>query len=361
MPDSRRRAGGDVRNLHGPAGDRTRGRWVSGRGAGVSAGETGTTDRVRTVTYYVVLLSVLVFCGGLSFAPAPVATAAPPGVRLVREEQLDGRAMSIDVYSPAMDRVVTHRVIRAANGEPAPTLYLLTGIGGGLDGISWWHDTDVRRFFADKNVNVVMPLGGAYSMYTDWQADDPAIGRHRWQTYLTRELPAVIDARLGATGRNAIAGVSMSGGSAVDLAIQAPERYQAVASYSGCPWTADAAGVAMVSAQVVRGGGNPGNMWGAPGSIGWQAHDAFVHGGRLAGKSVYLSAASGMPGVYDRGWGFPPVEAIASACTSAFAARLAQLGVPAVHVDRPTGAHTWGQFETDLHDSWPHLARAIGA
>ncbi len=327
----------------------------------MDAGETGTTDCVRTITYYVVLLSVLAFCGGLSVASEPVAQAAPPGAYSVREEPLDDRAMTIDVYSPAMDRVVTQRVIRAASGKPAPTLYLLTGIGGGLDGISWWDDTDVRRFFADKNVNVVMPLGGAFSMYTDWQADDPAIGRHRWQTYLTRELPAVIDARLGATGRNAIAGVSMSGGSAVDLAVQAPERYQAVASYSGCPWAADAAGVAMVSAQVVRGGANPGNMWGAPGSIGWQAHDAFARGDRLAGKTIYLSAASGMPGEYDRGWGFPPVEAIASACTSAFAARLSQLGIPAIHIDRPTGAHTWGQFETDLHDSWPHLARAIGA
>ncbi len=295
----------------------------------------------------------------VSLLAAPAATAAP-GPRVDAERPLGGRAIQLDVFSPAMDTVVTNRVIPAAGG-PAPTVYLLTGIGGGADGISWWDDTDVRQFFADKNVNVVMPVGGAYTMYTDWHADDAALGRARWQTYLTRELPSVIDARFGTTGRNAVAGVSMSGGSAVDLAIQAPERYQAVASYSGCPWSADAAGIAMVSAQVVRGGGNPGNMWGPPGSVGWQAHDAFLHAPRLAGKTVYLSAASGMPGAIDRGWGFPPVEAIASACTSAFAGRLTQLGIGAVHIDRPAGAHTWGQFEYDLHDSWPHLARAIGA
>nr|WP_234391083.1 alpha/beta hydrolase family protein [Nocardia suismassiliense] len=287
--------------------------------------------------------------------------AVPTGARLVEEASLGGSVSRMDVYSPSMDRVVTNRVIRATGG-PAPTLYLLTGIGGGVDGISWWDDTDVREFFADKHVNVVMPVGGAFSLYTDWLNDDPAVGRNKWQTYLTRELPGVLDAELGSTGRNAIAGVSMSGGSAVDLAIQAPEVYSAVAAYSGCPWSADATGAAMVTAQVLRGGGNTANMWGPPGSELWRAHDAFANASALAGKAIYLSAATGTPGAIDQGGlTFPPLEAIASSCTASFASRLAQLGVPAVHINRPEGAHTWGQFETDLHDSWPLLAGALGA
>lgn len=290
-----------------------------------------------------------------------IRPAASAGAEVVGEEPLGGRVSQLDIYSPAMDRVVSNRVIRAARG-PAPTLYLLTGAGGGADGISWWDDTDVREFFADKHVNVVMPIGGAYSMYTDWLAADPAGGMHRWQTYLTEELPAAIDAHLGATGRNAIAGVSMSAGSALDLAIQAPAVYDAVASYSGCPWASDALGIAFISAVVMRGGGNPLNMWGEPSAGLWRLHDAFVNAAALAGKTIYLSAGSGVPGAIDEGGlAFPPVEAIASACTSAFADRLDQLGLPAVHVNRPEGAHTWGQFETDLHDSWPHLSRAIGA
>ncbi len=281
--------------------------------------------------------------------------------RLVEEVPLADTISRIDVYSPAMDRVVSNRVIRAAGG-PAPTLYLLTGIGGGEDGISWWDDTDVREFFADKHVNVVMPVGGKFSLYTDWVADDPVIGRNKWQTYLTQELPGVLDARLGSTGRNAIAGVSMSAGSAVDLAIQSGPLYSAVAAYSGCPWTADALGTAMINAQVGRGGANTANMWGAPGDAIWRVHDAFANAAALAGKTIYLSAATGTPGAIDEGGlPFPPVEAIASSCTAAFAARLTQLGLPVIHVNRPEGAHTWGQFETDLHDSWPHLARAIGA
>ena len=289
------------------------------------------------------------------------ASAAPGGPGVVGEQPLGGSVSQVDVYSPAMDRVVSNRVIHAAGG-PAPTLYLLTGIGGGVDGISWWDDTDVRNFFADKHVNVVMPIGGAYSMYTDWASEDAVVARGRWQTFLTQELPSALDPHLGSTGRNAVAGVSMSGASAIDLAIQAPGRYVATASYSGCPWSSDPAGIAMVSAQLARGGANPVNMWGVPGTGLWQVHDAFAHAPALAGKTVYLSAGSGMPGEVDRGgWPFPPVEAIAGSCTAAFAGRLAQVGVPAIHVQRPEGSHTWGQFQADLHDSWPHLAAALGA
>lgn len=82
----------------------------------------------------------------------------------------------LEVYSPSMNKIVVNRIIRA-NG-PAPTLYLLAGIGGGEDGISWWDNTGVRAFFADKHVNVVMPIGGRFSMYTDWIADDPILGRN---------------------------------------------------------------------------------------------------------------------------------------------------------------------------------------
>ncbi|MEV0247405.1 alpha/beta hydrolase family protein [Nocardia sp. NPDC050712] len=302
--------------------------------------------------------AVLVAAFVLSLMTVRPAAAQP---RLVEDVPLADNISRIDVYSPAMDRVITNRVIHAVDG-PAPTLYLLTGIGGGEDGISWWDNTDVREFFADKHVNVVMPVGGKFSLYTDWVADDPAIGRNRWETYLTRELPGVLDARLGSTGRNAIAGVSMSAASAVNLAIQSGTLYSAVAAYSGCPWTADALGTAMINAQVGRGGGNTANMWGAPGDTIWRAHDAFANAGALAGKTIYLSAATGTPGAIDEGGlALPPLEAIAGSCTAAFADRLTQLGLPVTHVNRPEGAHTWGQFETDLHDSWPHLARAIGA
>lgn len=82
-----------------------------------------------------------------------------------------------------------------------------------------------------------MPIGGKSSYYTDWIADDPALGRNKWQTYLTQELPPLMNRELNSNGLNAIGGLSMSGGAAIDLAIQAPGLYKAVGSYSGCPAT----------------------------------------------------------------------------------------------------------------------------
>ncbi|MGW6425403.1 alpha/beta hydrolase [Nocardia sp. NPDC055053] len=309
-----------------------------------------TTSRV----WLAVVCAIVASLGGVQ------AKAETTGAHVRGEAPLGERAVQIDVYSPAMGRMIQNRVIKAAS-PGAPTLYLLTGVGGGADGISWWDDTDVQRFFADKNVNVVMPVGGAFTLYTDWIADDPTVGRVRWETYLTDELPSVIDSVLGTSGRNAIAGVSMSAASALDLTIRGGSRFSAVAAFSGCPWAADPLGIGMASAQAVRGGGNPGNMWGVPGSAGWREHDVFANAGGLAGKTIFLSAASGLPGRTDRGMPMPPVEAIAGACTAAFASRLAQLGIPATYIQRPTGAHTWGQFEADLHEAWPHLAAAIGA
>ena len=111
------------------------------------------------------------------------------------------RTVRITVHSEAMDRDIPLEVILPADtSAPRPTLYLLNGAGGGEDSATWEGRTDVLDFFADKNVNVVTPLEGAFSYYTDWQKDDPVLGRNKWQTFLTRELPPVIDAQFGTNG-----------------------------------------------------------------------------------------------------------------------------------------------------------------
>lgn len=82
-----------------------------------------------------------------------------------------------------MGRSVTVEVLPAPDGaRPAPTLYLLNGVDGGSGiggwsaGSNWFTKTDATEFFADKQVNVVMPVGGGASFYTDWRGR-PAIGQ----------------------------------------------------------------------------------------------------------------------------------------------------------------------------------------
>ncbi|MCU1640541.1 MAG: esterase [Nocardia sp.] len=315
-----------------------------------------------------------------SGAPGSVAAAhAEPTVsHLDHIDRAGQRQQTFYVYSAAMDRVIPLQVLTPFDtSEPRPTLYLLNGAGGGEDIASWYNQTDIVQFFADKNVNVITPAAGAFSYYTDWQRDDPKLGRNQWETFLTRELPPIIDAALGTSGVNAIAGVSMSATSVLDLAGTAPDRYRAVGAYSGCASTSDQAGRTYIQLVMARAGADPKNMWGSDGDPAWRDHDALLNADRLRGKAIYLSSSSGLPGPAEAI--LPPftvgqaatkvnqillgglIEAATNSCTHQLADRLNQLNIPAQVEFRPAGTHTWHYWEDDLHKSWPLFAEALGA
>ncbi|MFD5175456.1 alpha/beta hydrolase [Nocardia sp. NPDC058379] len=309
---------------------------------------------------------------------ASVGTAGADGSRLDHIERPGQRQQVLHVYSAAMDRVIPLQVITAAdNSVPRPTLYLLNGAGGGEDKANWYNQTDIVQFFADKNVNVITPAAGKFSYYTDWQRDDPKLGRNKWQTFLTEELPPIIDDTLHASGVNAIAGLSMSATAVLNLAIAAPDRYRAVGAYSGCASVADPMGRAYVDIVFARAGADPANMWGEPDDPAWRANDPYLNAERLRGKAIYLSSATGLPGVAETlPAGANPgkvigmtdqillggaIEAAANVCTQRLAARLQELNIPAQTEFRAAGTHTWKYWEQDLHNSWPMIAAAIGA
>jgi diacylglycerol O-acyltransferase / trehalose O-mycolyltransferase len=287
-----------------------------------------------------------------------------------------GRERVIGVYSPSMDRSIPVWVLPAATAG-RPVVYLLSGIDGGELGGSWTQRSDIASFFADKNVNVVVPLAGRSSYYTDWIADDPVLGRNKWATFLTRELPPIIDSTFATSGRNAIAGLSMSALSVLNLAIGSPGLYQAVGSFSGCARTTDPLAQALVFSQVSNYGGNAVNMWGLPGASAWAEHDPSLHADRLRGTALYISAGTGLPGPHenlnaaeidgnfqalvDRVTVGGIFEAIVNQCTTTFVDRLRALGVPATVNMHPTGSHSWPYWQDDIHDFWPILARAVGA
>ncbi|MFE3192385.1 alpha/beta hydrolase [Nocardia sp. NPDC059240] len=283
----------------------------------------------------------------------------------------------LQVHSAAMNKDVTVDVQRAADtSRPAPTLYLLNGAGGGEDAATWEQQTDALRFLADKNVNVVVPVGGKFSYYTDWRAEDPELGVNKWQTFLTQELPPVINRMLGANGVNAIAGLSASATSVLQLPISAPGLYRAVASYSGCAQISDRIGNAFVKTVVAAGGGVASNMYGPADDPMWAANDPYVHADQLRGLNLYISSGTGIPGQYDT-LNDPringklmtlidqdilggTIEAAVNWCTHNMATRLDQLGIPATVNYEPTGTHSWGYWQDELKRSWPVLAAGLG-
>ncbi len=279
-------------------------------------------------------------------------------------QQVTGRWDKVSVYSPSMNKVIVNDVYRAP-GPGAPTFYLLPGIDGGdnLDpgssiapgAKSWFGMTDVQGFFADKNVNVVSPLGGQFSWYTDW-VNDPS---KQYQTYMTRELPPVIDTAYDTNGVNAVAGLSSTGGTAIDYAVQAPGVYRAVGSYSGFPAVSDPPAPGQVALTLMSGGASAENMWGPLGGPGWVDHDPAKNVEALRGVAVYAAASDGGAGDVDK---LPPgfganvaggfIEDIVADSTQRFADAAADAGVPVNYVVRPEGSHTWGLFESEMQESW---------
>ncbi|MFI6365865.1 alpha/beta hydrolase [Nocardia sp. NPDC050630] len=317
------------------------------------------------------LVSLLAVCA----ASVPVTAGADPGPHILDVRPLGGRQFEVVVHSAAMNRPIALWMSHPGSGAPA--FYLLNAVDGGEDGGPWTRRTDIADFFADKNVNVIVPMGGRASYYTDWLNDDPVLGRNKWTTFLTQELPPLLDSRFGMTGRNAIAGVSMSATSALNLAINAPGRYQAVGAYSGCPRTSDPASNAYVHAELAVFGANADNMWGAPDNPAWAENDPMLHVDRLRGSALYVSSGTGAPGPHenlgDGGIDGNPIrlldrmmvggvmETVIDGCTRPFVDRLAAAGIPATVNMRPGGTHAWAYWQDDVHQSWPLFAAALGA
>ncbi|EOM76153.1 esterase family protein [Rhodococcus rhodnii] len=278
------------------------------------------------------------------------------------------------VHSPSMNKTIPVKVLRAAGGGPAPTLYLLDGLRAPDNDNGWLINTDVEVFFADKHVNVAIPFGGGGSFYTDWQRDDPHLGRQMWETFLTRELPGVMAAEFGSDGvNNAIAGLSMSGTSALTLAAKHPDMYNAVASFSGYPTAATPGFAQGIQLSVAEMGGNPFNMWGVWPAGRWLANDPLANVGNLRGKGVYISAGGGSPtsdpsvnplsAEFDPVWfaQMVPLE-MASGISSGLFVPAAQAAGARVqtHISAD-GIHWWNYWQDRLKEAWfGTLAPSLG-
>ncbi|MFI9510268.1 alpha/beta hydrolase [Nocardia sp. NPDC052566] len=289
----------------------------------------------------------------------------------------DARSLQLQVYSAAMGKNIEVDVQRPADASvPRPTLYLLSGAGGGEDSATWQKKTSVLQFLAEKNVNVIQPVGGAWSYYTDWRAPDPVLGVNKWKTFFTEELPPLVDGALGTDGTNAIAGLSMAGTSVLQLPIAKPGLFKAAAAYSGCAQISDPIGYSFVNTVVTAGGGKTDNMYGPEGDPMWAANDPYVHADQLRGVDLFISNGSGLPGQYDTldgKFALPGVgglanqttlggvlEAGANYCSRNMQNRLNALGIPATYDFQPQGTHSWGYWQDALVASWPVLARGLG-
>lgn len=322
-------------------------------------------------------ITVLVLAAMLSVALGGAAVAEPQKSSEITSITKQGRTWHLKVYSAAMETDIAVDVQRPADESvPAPNLYMLNGLDGGEGSANWAAQTKALEWLADKPVNVIQPIGGAGSYYTDWLQRDPVLGLNKWKTFFTEELPPLLDQTLQSTGRNALTGLSTSGTSVLQLAEAKPGLWKSVAAYSGCAQIADPAGQTFVNLVVEsRAGGDTVNMYGPANSPVWAENDPVINAEKLRGTQLYISTGSGLPllediqyylskapgpmGAVNLGLGVG-IEAVVNDCTNNLKNRLDSLAIPATYQFNPVGTHYWPYWEQALHDSWPLLAQGMG-
>ncbi|MFW0786192.1 alpha/beta hydrolase family protein [Gordonia sp. CPCC 206044] len=307
-------------------------------------------------------------------APALAHADDGPAAQISKTAKLSPMRTDVWVKSPSMGGKVKVSVLTPQNSSgPRSTVYLLDGADAGKDVSDWITKGRAGKFFADKNVNVVLPTGGAGSFYTNWTRRDPAIGKPQWETFLTKELPPLVDKKFNGTGRNAVIGLSMGGQSAFALAVRHPNLYTGIASLSGCPTVAGPVNQAYVRTTVAKSGGDATNMWGPFGSPNWVAHDPSSNLDKLRGKNIFLASGSGAVGPLDLTAPADPkdgppqaVTAAGSAleigawrCSLEFAATLRANNIAFTPGFRLIGTHNWVYWERDLPNAWPTISRGL--
>ncbi|MGL6235827.1 MAG: alpha/beta hydrolase, partial [Segniliparus sp.] len=272
------------------------------------------------------------------------------------------------VPTPSMPDVKI-RVWKASNGSKK-SVVLLDGLRATSDVSGWEHNTNAH-LLAQHGVNVIEPVGGNASFYTDWLEPSQGNGqpyKYMWSTFIGQTLPAWEASQGLDPNGNAIAGLSMAGSAALILAADYPDKYKFAAAYSGyLNLSAGLSREQICASMWSEQGFNCDSMWGPGFNDTWKANDPFTQAEKLRDTSLYLSWGNGQPGPTDEGLPFVEeasaqlIEGIIKSNDESFRQRLDDLGVNATYNVQPFGTHRWPYWEENLWLSLDQLKASIGA
>ncbi|MEX3514652.1 MULTISPECIES: alpha/beta hydrolase-fold protein [unclassified Corynebacterium] len=303
----------------------------------------------------------------------PDVEGLPEGVDIERVEYLTNRHLMVYIKSAAMPDKLQKVQIQLArdwysNPEATfPEVWALDGLRARDDESGWTIETNILNQYADRNVNLIMPVGGESSFYADWQRPDNGT-HYQWETFLTQELVPILDNEYRSNHKRGVTGISMGGTAAVNLAERNPHLFDFVGSFSGyLDTTSSGMPAAIRAAQMDAGGYNSDAMWGPPGSQDWIDHDPKLGIENLKDMKVYISAGSGKDD-----FGNPEsvakgpanmagigLEAISRMSGETFMSYAKRAGVePEAHF-RPSGVHSWEYWQFEMQQAWPSIADAL--
>jgi diacylglycerol O-acyltransferase / trehalose O-mycolyltransferase len=310
---------------------------------------------------------------------AVVLAALLPGLAMVAGVSAVAAAYSreglpveqIDVPSPSMGRTIR---IEFQGGGPH-AVYLLDGLRAQDDANGWDINTAAFEWYYESGLSMVMPVGGQSSFYTDWYqpaANSAGTVTYKWETFLTSELPIWLAQNRGIepTG-NAVVGLSMSGGSALTLAIWHPQQFIFAASLSGFLNPSLGLWPTMIGLAMKDAGGfSAGNMWGPSSDIAWRRNDPMVNIRRLVanGTAIWIYCGTGTPSDLDSSgdanagglFSASFLENITLDTNKQFQQNYqAAGGRNAVFNFPPNGTHSWGYWGAQLQAMKPDLQRLL--
>lgn len=213
----------------------------------------------------------------------------------------------------------------AKPGERFPTLFILHGAYGSCE--DWVNRTNVAELADNYRMILVFPDGSPFG----WYVDSPTEKNMQYETYISKELPALIDRKYPTIAKRearGIMGLSMGGHGALLLAAKHPDVFGSASSLSG----------------ILKLTNHP-ISWHIPDCLGpltqnrkvWEANSVWEQADRFTTASVRL--------MFDCGKDDTATGAIID--NRLLHEKLARLGVPHIWRENP-GTHSWQYWQEHL-------------
>ncbi|MFT4125061.1 MAG: alpha/beta hydrolase family protein [Gordonia sp. (in: high G+C Gram-positive bacteria)] len=249
------------------------------------------------------------------------------------------------------------------------TVILLDGMRAQYDYSGWEINTNVQEL-VNRGVNVVEPIGGPASFYTNWNAPSNFNGQRRrymWECVINNRLPGALRARgfKGKGGKYAIMGISSGGNAALVLASKRPDLYYAAGSLSGYNFLSAPGMHTMIRLAMLDVAPRPWNvdsMWGPPWDGRWYDNDPSLRLNRMRSLKLFVGSGNGLfgrynalPNVFDDLFKGSTLEVLAFTQAKAFEGLAALNGKP-IMTYYANGTHAWGYWQDMV---WNAYARGF--
>ena len=270
----------------------------------------------------------------------------------------------LDVPSAGMGKDI--RVQFQTGGPNAPAVYLLDGLRAQDDFNGWDINTPAFEWYLGSGLAVAMPVGGQSSFYSDWYKPAKNKGptqTYKWETFLTQELPAWLQANRDVRPtNNAAVGLSMAGSASLILSVYHPNQFTYASSMSGFLNPSEGWWPFLINISMGDAGGFSANdMWGRtedPNSA-WKRNDPMVQIPQIVANNtrIWIYCGNGQPN--ELGGGDLPatfLEGLTIKTNITFRDNyIAAGGTNGVFNFPDNGTHNWAYWGRELQAMKPDL------